>query len=152
AFWFGMAVCDDQSDPNPGGSSIGPNVICTPDSNSNIYNSPDPASPSYIGRHPGTAFMELQFYPPGWVSPAISCAATQWCAALTNDSLSENDNTGQLLTPACQKIVALEYVTFAFVPRSGTPQAPPNPVNATGATFTPDPSQDLFMNSGDRLA
>ena len=152
AFWFGMAMCDDQSDPNPGGSSIGPNVACAPDSNSNIYNSPDPASPSYIGRHPGTAFMELQFYPPGWVSPAISCGATQWCAALNMDSLSENDNTGQVLNSACQKIVGLEYVNFAFVTRSGTPQAPPNPVNATGATFTPDPSQDLFMNSGDRLA
>src|SRR5437870_2942753 len=26
AFWFGMAMCDDQSAPNPGGSSIGPNI------------------------------------------------------------------------------------------------------------------------------
>jgi hypothetical protein len=34
---------------------------CTPDSDSNIV---DPAvSPN----HPGTAFVELQFYPPGWV-------------------------------------------------------------------------------------
>ena len=27
AFWFGMAVCDDQSAPNPGGSSVGPNIL-----------------------------------------------------------------------------------------------------------------------------
>jgi hypothetical protein len=153
AFWFGMAMCDDQSSPNPGGSSIGPNVTCAPDSNSNIYNSPDPASPSYIGRHPGAAFMELQFYPPGWVAwpPGISCAATQWCAALNIDSLSLNFNTGQELNSACQKIVSIEPVNFAFVTRSGVPQAPPSPVNATAATFTPDPSRDLFMNSGDRL-
>jgi hypothetical protein len=26
AFWVGMAMCDDQSAPNPGGSSVGPNV------------------------------------------------------------------------------------------------------------------------------
>src|SRR5258708_39616847 len=25
AFWVSMAVCDDQSAPNPGGSSVGPN-------------------------------------------------------------------------------------------------------------------------------
>jgi hypothetical protein len=36
--------------------------------------------------------------------------------------------------------------------RSGVPQAPPNPVNSTLATTeTPNPSQDLFMNSGDQL-
>ena len=66
AFWFGMAMCDDQSAPNPGGSSFGATVPCTADSDTNIYNSSDPTSPRYIGRHPGTAFMEMQFYPPGW--------------------------------------------------------------------------------------
>src|SRR5262249_34248928 len=50
-----------------------------------------------------------------------------------------------------QKLTGLEYVNFAFVTTNGVPQAPPNPVNATGATFTPDPSHDLMMNSGDRL-
>jgi len=147
-FWFGMAMCDDQSDPNPGGSSIGPNIPCTPDSNSNIYNSPDPASPRYIGRHPGTGYMELQFYPPGSIT---GCTASQWCAALTIWGLSVNDNTGQQLNPACQEIVGLEPGNYALITRSGVPQGPPNPVNATAATFTPDPSQDLFMNSGDRL-
>src|ERR1051326_8691458 len=27
AFWFGMAMCDDQSAPNPGGSGVGANEI-----------------------------------------------------------------------------------------------------------------------------
>ena len=53
AFWFGMAMCDTQSYPETVST-------CTPDSDSNIV---DPAvSPN----HPGTAFMEMQFYPPGW--------------------------------------------------------------------------------------
>ena len=65
-FWLGLALCNDESSPNPGGSDIGAQVPCTPDSDANIYNSPDPSSPRYIGLHPGTAFLELQFYPPGW--------------------------------------------------------------------------------------
>src|SRR6266480_2096065 len=88
AFWFGMAMCDTQSYPELLST-------CTPDSDKNIV---DPAiSPN----HPGTAFMEMQFYPPGWVPFAapggISCDATKWCAALNIDSLSENPVTGQFL-------------------------------------------------------
>jgi hypothetical protein len=153
AFWFGMAMCDDQSAPNPGGSSFGATVPCAADSNSNIFNSSDPTSPSYIGLHPGTAFMEMQFYPPGWVSwPAgNSCSATLWCAALNIDSLSENMNTGQLLNNTCQAHAGLEYVNFAFITKNGVSQAPANPVDSTLATFTPSRTKDLFMHSGDTL-
>ncbi len=153
AFWFGMAMCDDQSAPNPGGSSFGPTVPCTPDSNANIFNSSDPTSPSYIGLHPGTAFMEMQFYPPGWVSwPAgNSCKATLWCAALNIDSLSENMNTGGSLNQTCASVTGLEYVNFAFITKNGVSQAPANPVDSTLATFTPNLSRDLFMHSGDVL-
>ncbi len=153
AFWFGMAMCDDQSAPNPGGSSFGPTVPCTPDSNANVFNSSDPTSPSYIGLHPGAAFMEMQFYPPGWAPwPAgNSCAATKWCAALNIDSLSENMNTGQTLNPTCASVTGLEYVNFAFITKNGVSQAPANPVNSTLATYTPDPARDLFMNSGDTI-
>jgi hypothetical protein len=153
-FWMGMALCNDQSSPNPGGSAVGAQVPCTPNSDSNIYNSPDPSSPQYIGRHPGTAFLELQFYPPGWApvqAGGISCDATHWCVAMLIWSLAENDNTGQTLNATCQKAVGLEYPNYAFLTHSGTSQAPANPVEATGATFTPDPSRDLFMNSGDKL-
>src|SRR5439155_3601760 len=34
---------------------------------------------------------------------------------------------------------------------AGTPHAPPGPLDQTLATFTPDPSTDLFMSSGDKL-
>ena len=59
AFWVGMALCDDQSSPNPGGSAISPNIPCTPDSDRNIFDNSNPKKKDYIGKHPGTAFMEM---------------------------------------------------------------------------------------------
>ena len=145
AFWVGMAMCDSQSFPNY-------TTSCPADSDSNIFNSPDPSSPQYIGKHPGTAFLEMQFYPPGWAPwPAgNSCAATQWCAALNIDSYSSNP-AGVNNNSACLNSVGLEYVNFAFITTSGVAQAPANPLDATAATYTPDPTKDLFMNSGDAL-
>ncbi|MEO7021500.1 MAG: hypothetical protein ABI234_15210 [Ktedonobacteraceae bacterium] len=143
AFFFGMALCDTQSFPLQVST-------CTPDSDKNIVD------PAVSAAHPGTAFMEMQFYPPGWVSwPAgNSCAPTQWCAALNIDSLSQNPVSGQALNTTCQGIAGLEYVNFAFITKNGTPQpnSPPNPVNSTLTTFTPNPAADLFMNSGDKIA
>jgi hypothetical protein len=143
AFWFGMAMCDTQSYPEQVST-------CTPDSDTNIV---DPAiSPA----HPGTAFMEMQFYPPGWVNwPAgNSCDPTKWCAALNIDSLSQNPVTGTSQNPTCASHAGVEYVNFAFITKSGTPQplSPPNPVNSTINTFTPNAAADLFMNSGDKLS
>jgi hypothetical protein len=142
AFWFGMAMCDTQSYPELLST-------CTPDSDSNIVD------PAISPRHPGTAFMEMQFYPPGWAAwPAgNSCDATQWCAALNIDSLSNNPVTGQQLNAACAARTGVEYVNFAFLTKNGKPQpgSPPNPVDSTLSTFTPSPSADLFMASGDRL-
>ena len=90
AFWFSMVMCDPQSSPEF------THAPCQPDSDKNIFDNPDPNSPDWIGHHPGSAFMEMQFYPPGWSSwPAgVSCTATKWCAALNIDSLNFNDLTG----------------------------------------------------------
>lgn len=147
AFWFGMAMCDTQSDPNPG------RVGCKPDSNGNVFDNPNPNASDSISKHPGTAFMEMQFYPPGWVTwPAgSSCDATQWCAALNIDSLSRDPINGTVLNPTCQAVTGEEYVNFAFITKDGHPQAPVNPVESTLATFTPNAHKDLFMNSGDNL-
>jgi len=60
AFWFGMAMCDTQSYTEFTNT-------CTADSDTNIFDNPSKSAPDYIGKHPGTAFMEMQFYPPGWV-------------------------------------------------------------------------------------
>jgi hypothetical protein len=142
AFWFGMAMCDTQSYPELLST-------CTPDSNSNIVD------PAVSDMHAGTAFMEMQFYPPGWVpfnNPGgISCSATQWCAALNIDSLSNNPVTGAQNNAVCESTAGEEYVNFAFITLNGVPQAPPNPVNATATTFTPDPTKDLMMNGGDKI-
>jgi hypothetical protein len=142
AFWFGMAMCDTQSYPEQVST-------CKPDSDSNIV---DPAvSPN----HPGTAFMELQFYPPGYVQQftGFSCDATRWCAALTIDSLSEDPVNGTTLNSNCANSIlgGLEYVNFAYLTKTGVPQAVPNPVQFNPADQTPDPNKVAFMNSGDRL-
>jgi len=146
AIWLGMALCATQSYPEQVST-------CTPDSDSNIV---DPAvSPN----HPGTAFLELQFYPPGWVPwptwqvavGASGCDPTKWCAAMNIFSLAEDPVNGTVLNPTCAARTGLEYVNFAFVSKNGRTEAPANPVQSTTATFTPDPTNDLFMNSGDNL-
>jgi hypothetical protein len=148
AFWIGMALCDNQSAPEA-------TTVCTPDSDANIFNSSNPSDPNYIGNHPGGAYMELQFYPPGWVLwPAgNSCDATKWCAALNIDSFLENQNTGVFNNTTCENTVGDEPVNFAYITLSGAAQAPANPVSAVTnpAVFTPDPTKDLFMSSGDVL-
>jgi hypothetical protein len=146
AIWFGMALCDTQSYPEQVST-------CPPDSDRNIV---DPAvSPN----HPGTAFTELQFYPPGWIKwPAFAvavgagaCDPTKWCAAMNVFSLLEDPVNGTTQNATCAAKVGLETFEFAFVTRSGQSQAPANPLDATLTTYTPDPTKDLFMNSGDRI-
>ena len=141
AIWFGMAMCDTQSFPEQLST-------CTPDSDKNIVD------PAISPKHAGTAFMELQFYPPGTVQQFAgqSCNATQWCAALTIDSLSLNPVTGTQLNPTCTAVTGLEYVNFAFLTKNGIPQAAPNPVQFNPADQTPDPNKVLFMNQGDKIA
>jgi hypothetical protein len=147
AFWFGMDLCDNQSAPEF------THEPCTPNSDTNIFDGSDPAKPDYIGRHPGTAFLELQFYPPGWVSfeNAISCDATRWCAAMAIFSLNTDQNTGVANNADCLNTVGIEPANFAFITRNGRPQAPPAPLDLTTEAFTPDPARDLFMRAGDQL-
>jgi hypothetical protein len=140
AFWFGMAMCDSQSYPEVTNT-------CTPDSDSNI---------TPLAQHPGTAFTELQFYPPGWVKQfnGSSCDPRDWCAALNIDSLSENPINGTSLNTACQNQIlgGTEYVNFAFLTRTGTPIGPPNPLQFDPATSgNPTRPNVLFMRPGDRL-
>ncbi len=144
--WFGMAVCDTQSFPEYTSK-------CTPDSDSNIFDSRDPDSPRWIGYHPGAAFVELQFYPPGWVlwPPGVSCDSTRWCSALNIDSYAFDNATQMANNNACLSTVGEETANFAFVTKNGKAQAPANPIESTLATFTPNPDADLFMNPGDLL-
>jgi hypothetical protein len=155
AFWFGMVMCDDQSAPNPtftnAGGNTYPNNPCTPDSNTNIYTSSTGSDAKYVGKHPGVAFMEMQFYPPGWVKwpEGNSCDATRWCAALNIDSLSENMNDGQVNNSTCLNNAGIEPVNFAYLTKTGVATTSSDPLN--GARFNLVPSKDFFMNSGDKL-
>ncbi len=128
--WFGLPICDPLSYPiNP----------CTPQSDSNGGAINDPSAA-------GSAFMELQFYPPGFPPfvDAPSCDQTHWCVALTIDSL-EATYGFSLLNDSC-----VEPVNFAFLQTNGEPAGPPSPQLADGATFTPN-SSTLLMNPGDML-
>ena len=70
--WTSTTVCDPQSTPM---------LPCTPESDANAPNGTYPGA--------GAAFVELQFYPPGFApfADSISCDNTHWCSALTIDSL-----------------------------------------------------------------
>src|SRR5436190_5810357 len=147
AFWFGMDLCDNQSAPEY------THDPCTPSSDSNIFDGADPNQPDYIGFHPGTAFLEVQFYPPGWVNwtEAISCDATQWCAAVAIFSFNRDQNNGVDNNADCLNTVGIEPANFAFITKSGAPHAPAAPLDQTLASFTPNPTTDLFMDAGDQI-
>ena len=141
AFWFGMAMCDTESYPQQLSK-------CTPDSDSNIVD------PAHTSKAPGVAFMELQFYPPGWVPQfaGSSCDASKWCVALNIDSLSENPINGTVLNSACQSQVlgGTEYINFAFLTLDGKPLGPPNPLQFDPSTSgNPANADTFFLNQGD---
>ena len=124
--WFGMSICDPRSYPQRN---------CTPNSDTNAPHGTFPGG--------GAAFMEMQFYPPGFApfSDSVSCDNTHWCAALTIDSLSA-DAAGNM-NNSC-----IEPVNFAYIQRNGVPAGPPSPQLSNGATFTPN-GKTLLMNPGD---
>ncbi len=128
--WFGLPIRDPLSYPiNP----------CTPQSDLNGGGITDPSAA-------GSAFMELQFYPPGFPPfvDAPSCDQGHWCAALTIDSL-EATYGFSLINNAC-----VEPVNFAFLSTTGVPAGPPSPQLADGQTFAPN-GNTLLMNQGDTL-
>ena len=147
AFWFGMIMCDDQAAPNPG-------VACPAGSDKNIFKSTNPHSADYIGLTPGTAFMEMQFYPPGWgpvsCTDAVGNQDGKWCAALNIDSVQSNSNTGAANNDACNGLVGPEPVNYAIITKSGVPVAPARPDTGFGnqAVVTSD---TLEFNNGDKL-
>ncbi len=126
--WFSMTVCDPNSDPQ---------LPCTPRSDANAPHG------SYPGA--GAAFMELQFYPPGFApfDDSISCNDTHWCSALTIDSVECT------LTGPCNNN-CVEPVNFAFIQRDGVPTGPPSPQDSDLASFTPN-AHTLMMGQGDRV-
>jgi hypothetical protein len=127
--WFGLPMCDPKSYPQQ---------PCTPDSDSNTgLGSKTDA---------GSAFMELQFYPPGFgpFKDAFSCDQTQYCVALTIDSLSCSFNF-KFCNNNC-----IEPVNFAYLQTDGVPAGPPSPQLINDASFAPN-DKTLKMNPGDKV-
>ena len=93
-----------------------PQNPCTPDSDSNGGQIDNPNAA-------GSAFMELQFYPPGYTPfvDSTSCSATKWCAALTIDSL-ECTFGFATCNGNCE-----EPVNFAYLQTNSVPAGPPSP-------------------------
>jgi hypothetical protein len=153
-FWFGLTLCDTQSAPNF-------TKKCTPDTDRNNLVGSNPAARNYIGKHPGTAFMELQFYGPGYVPQfaGFGCAARVYCAAMTIDSALENQNTGAVNTAACNNFIlgGIEPINWAYITKSGKSQAPANPLftgTVTHPNFkavNPNLKKDLLMSPGDSV-
>ncbi len=154
AFWFGLSLCDNESAPEF-------TKTCKPDSNSNNLVGANPKASNYIGKHPGTAFMELQFYGPGYVPQftGFGCAAHVYCAAMTIDSYVNDMNNGVPNTSACNNYVlgGIEPINWAYVTKSGKSQAPANPLYTGTVTHpnfkavNPNLAKDLLMSPGDRI-
>ena len=153
-FWFGLTLCDTQSAPEF-------THKCKPDTDANDLVGTNPKAADYIGKHPGNAYMELQFYGPGYIPQfdGFGCAKTQYCAAMTIDSYVSNQNTGVANTSACDNYIlgGPEPINWAYITKSGKSQAPANPL-FTGtltspnlAAVNPDLHKDLLMSPGDAV-
>jgi hypothetical protein len=123
ALWFGMPLCDPQSYPQQ---------PCTADSDTNT-------GVGISASDAGSAFLELQLYPPG-----AGCDTTHWCAAQVDWSL-ECTFGYKSCNPKCTEIP-----NFGFIQTDGVPTGPPSPQLADAATFTPD-QNTLLMNPGDTV-
>jgi hypothetical protein len=144
AFWFGMNLCDTQSYPEFTNQ-------CEPDTDENIFDSADPQSPQFIGKHPGTAFMELQFYPPGWVASPQLTDAQNYFVAMNIDSLSKSGATRASNNAACLAQAGEEPVNFAVITRNGIPLSPPNPLSVNFGRNNFDLTNVVFMAPGDQI-
>lgn len=153
-FWFGMVLCDSQSYPEY-------TTSCTPDSDANIFENSDPNATDYLGHHPGSAFLELQFYPPGWVTDCAQNTSppVNWCANMHLNSLDAGlASTGSLggIVPNnndCLNQYGVETTNEAFLTHNGVAlDAARTLVNFTkiGPPVF-NISKVLVMHSGDRL-
>ena len=94
AFWFGMALCDTESSPNPGTKS------CPASSDTNIFDGVDPAAPDYVGNHPAPPWSRSSStHPvgcPGQRRKSSTAAQLRCAAVVRGDSRLQFAARGQL--------------------------------------------------------
>src|SRR5581483_5059760 len=143
ASWFGMVLCDTQSSPNFTHAFV-------PNTDANIFDNTDPNAPDYIGHHPGSVFLELQFYAPGGVNTCSDPA--KWCVAMVIFSFNIQDTTGVVNNLDCQAKVGLEPSNFAFLTTNGVAQTAADPLNGDiNDKFSVFPGTTFQMNPGDNV-
>ncbi len=133
AFWFGMALCDNNSYPQ--------NTTC-------INNSDLNTGLGILATDAGSAVLEMQFYPPGYPNffNNVSCDSIHWCASLHINSL-ECTFEFTFCNFGC-----IEPTNFAFITKDGVPIGPPSPQLATFGTFDGTNPDVFLMNPGDTLS
>jgi len=144
AFWAGMAICDSESFPEF-------TKTCNPATDANIADNADPNAPDFIGKHAGTAFLEMQLYPPGWVDSPQLIDPQNYFASMFIISFAVNGATGANNNDACLNSVGQEFGNFAVITKNGVPLTPPNPLGANFGQNNPDLNNVLHMAPGDQL-
>lgn len=142
AFEFGMVLCDNQSSPNF-------TNVCVPNTDANIFDNPDPNAPDFVSHHPGSAVLEVQFYPPGGLN---TCSDPKlWCVAVTITSLTFQNRTETRNSLDCLIRGGFQPVNFAFLTTDGVAQTAADPLNHDPAKFNVVPGKTFQMRSGDHL-
>ena len=106
--------------------------------------------------------MELQFYGPGYVPQfeGFGCTAHQYCAAMTIDSRTLDQNTGIENTARLQQLhprrrrahqLGLHHQERASPRRRRTRCSPARSTSPNFSAVNPDLAKDLLMSPGDRI-
>lgn len=141
-FEFGMVLCDNQSSPNF-------TNICVPDTDANIFDNADQNAPDFVSHHPGSAVLEVEFFPPGGLN---FCSDPKlWCVAMTTTSLTFQNRTETRNNRDCLVRGGFQPVNFAFLTTDGIAQTAADPLNHDPAKFSVIPGKTFQMQSGDRL-
>jgi hypothetical protein len=140
-----MAICDSQSFPEF-------TKKCEPNTDENIFDDADPDSQRFIGKHPGTAFLEMQFYPPGWIGSPQLIDPQNYFAAMVIWSFSQSGATGLFNNKAClDELGSAETPNFAVITKNGVPLQPANPAGSPFGQSNFDLNNVLPMAPGDTL-
>ena len=147
AFWLGMALCDNQSAPEF------THAPCTPDSDTNIFDGTEPGRPRLHRQASRDRVPRAAVLPAGLGAVAAGRELRRDAVVRRDGDLqpqpgSEHRHAEQRRLPGT---VGLEPANFAFITKSGVRTRRPARSAPTNASFTPTPSTDLFMGSGDQL-